>query len=469
MATAYGVVQSINRASGRSAVAAAAYRSGSRLIDARTGRVHDYDRKRGVIHSEVTAPLGAEWATDRQRLWDAAEAAEVRGNATVAREWLGALPHELSDDGREQVCREYAAWLAERHDVAVDWSVHAPDRRPVTGDEARNHHVHMLITSRRVTPDGVGEKTRELDVRKSASEHIEAWRAEWESITNRRLEAEQSAARIDMRSYARQGEHRVGLPKVGPAASAMERRGVRSEAGDRVRRVVALNGRRRAEGRRLIKELKQVEGEIMRLSDFNKATHERTRENPWKGQKVPRAGYVRPAPDMQKPKRKEWTPEQKRLRKTDKLSSHYDSDMHHLADSIRQVKINGNAAFIQLNDWTCIRDTGDAIYYYGDVTDDGIRAKTDIAQAKGWTRVEIFGDEAYKARSWLEYSLRGIEVCNYEPPEHIRRQLAKMTAGHVREAGLHESTLHPTAPTSSPDGEAVVPDAEPVPTYEPSI
>lgn len=463
MATAYGVVKSINRSSGRSAVAAAAYRAGERLVDARTGRIHDYARKRGIIHSEVSAPPGAEWATDRQRLWDAAEAAEVRGNATVAREWLGALPHELSDDGRAMVAREFAGWLSERHGVAVDWSIHDPDTRPITGEDARNHHVHMMLSSRRVTAAGMGSKTRELDLKASASEHIEAWRQQWSEIVNRHLKAEAIESKIDMRSYARQGQHRIGLPKIGPAASAMERRGVRSDAGDRVRAVANTNSRRRATGRRLGQEYKQLQEEIMRLSDFNKTKSERERENPWKGQKVPKVGGGGPVDDGKGRRRKrEWTPEERAQWRADKLSQHYDSDLGHLAEAIRQYRISDDEVRIQLNDYTWIRDSekiDGKVHLHGEITDDSINSWADICEAKGWAKMNIYGDDNFKARAWLELNRRGIEVQNYEPAPHIREVLERTTAtgGPVQEDAM------------TPEADGPASDAEPAPTYEPGI
>lgn len=135
MAIAYGDARHISRTNGRSAVAAAAYRSGSRLVDARTGQTHDYRRKRGVVHTEIVAPEGCAWASDRQVLWDAAERAENRSNSMVAREWLGALPHEVSDAGRLAISRGMADYIMQRHGVAVDFAIHAPDRKPITGDE----------------------------------------------------------------------------------------------------------------------------------------------------------------------------------------------------------------------------------------------------------------------------------------------------------------------------------------------
>ena len=88
----------LTRASGRSAVAAAAYRAAERLENERDGLVHDYTKRSGVEHAEIVLPAGAEaeWARDRSALWNAAEAAEKRKDARVAREIEVALPHELS-------------------------------------------------------------------------------------------------------------------------------------------------------------------------------------------------------------------------------------------------------------------------------------------------------------------------------------------------------------------------------------
>src|SRR3546814_9498760 len=91
----------------------------------------------GVEHSELMLPTDApEWAADRERLWNAAELAETRKNATVAREYEIALPVELSADERRELALGLAREISERHGVAVDVSIHAPGRE---GDQ-RNHH-----------------------------------------------------------------------------------------------------------------------------------------------------------------------------------------------------------------------------------------------------------------------------------------------------------------------------------------
>ncbi|EIZ77116.1 conjugal transfer protein [Novosphingobium sp. Rr 2-17] len=87
----------ITRAAGSSAVAAAAYRSASRLHDARIERTHDFSNKAGVVHSEVMLPDGAPKAwRDREQLWNDVEAAEVRKDAQLAREVEFAIPRELN-------------------------------------------------------------------------------------------------------------------------------------------------------------------------------------------------------------------------------------------------------------------------------------------------------------------------------------------------------------------------------------
>ncbi len=160
MASYHLSVKSVSRGQGRSAVAAAAYRSASRLACEREGRVHDYGRKRGVEAAFVVAPEDAPaWAADRERLWNAAEAAETRKNSVVAREWELALPCELDGEQRRAVVIDFAQALVARYGVAADVAIHAPHRE---GDQ-RNHHAHVLATTRSLGAEGLGAKTRVLD------------------------------------------------------------------------------------------------------------------------------------------------------------------------------------------------------------------------------------------------------------------------------------------------------------------
>ena len=219
MASFHLAVKAIGRSAGRSATAAAAYRAGVEITDERTGLVHDYTRKQGVEHSELMLPTDApEWAADRERLWNAAELAETRKNATVAREYEIALPVELSADERRELALGLAREISERHGVAVDVSIHAPGRE---GDQ-RNHHAHLLTTTRRLGPEGLGEKTRELDQKQSGE--VERWRQRWAEMQNRALELANVPDRVDHRSHQRQGIEQEPTVHMGPSATAMERR-----------------------------------------------------------------------------------------------------------------------------------------------------------------------------------------------------------------------------------------------------
>ncbi|PJN93375.1 Ti-type conjugative transfer relaxase TraA, partial [Amaricoccus sp. HAR-UPW-R2A-40] len=102
MAIYHCSMKPVSRSSGRSSVAAAAYRSGQRLVNERDGLTHDHSHRKDVVHSEIVLPEGvkAAWAKDRSALWNAAEAAEKRKDGRTAREFEIALPHELTAEQR---------------------------------------------------------------------------------------------------------------------------------------------------------------------------------------------------------------------------------------------------------------------------------------------------------------------------------------------------------------------------------
>lgn len=203
-------------------MAAAAYRSGERLTNARDGMTHDYRARADVEAAFIVAPADAAWAQDRSTLWNAAELAEKRKDAKVAREYELALPSELDAAGRRDLVEGFAGELRDRYGVAVDVAIHAPHDY---GDD-RNYHAHVLTTTRVTGPEGLGAKTRQLDVSTTAAVEIEAIRASWAERVNGALERVQSAERVDHRSLARQGVAREPTIKLGPAAAAIERRAV---------------------------------------------------------------------------------------------------------------------------------------------------------------------------------------------------------------------------------------------------
>jgi len=235
MASYHLSVKTIKRSAGRTATAAGAYRAGERIECQREGRVHDYTRKQGIEETFIVAPETAPaWAQDRSKLWNEAEASETRRNSVTAREWELALPSEISAEDRSQITREFAKELVSRYGVAVDVAIHSPHRE---GDQ-RNHHAHVLTSTRKLEPEGFTAKTRVLDSAKTGGVEIEQMRGVWAELQNRALERVGEAERVDHRSLEKQREaaqdrgdtlsaeelDRDPELKLGPAANSMERR-----------------------------------------------------------------------------------------------------------------------------------------------------------------------------------------------------------------------------------------------------
>jgi ATP-dependent exoDNAse (exonuclease V) alpha subunit len=244
MAIFYLQISSISRGAGRRATAAAAYRAGERVRDERSGELHNFSRRRDVLHTEIFVPQqpgaqAAEWARSREQLWNTAEHAEKRHGARVAREFQVNLPAELPLLARIALARTFALELSARYRVAVDLAVHAP--RP-DGDP-RNFHAHLLATTREVTPAGLGAKAgldmaprerRQRELPDHRQEFINV-RERWASLTNEALRAANLEARVDHRSLAAQGIDREPRPRIPLAHLRMEQRGVRSELAERLR------------------------------------------------------------------------------------------------------------------------------------------------------------------------------------------------------------------------------------------
>jgi len=222
----------ISRASGRSSVASAAYRAAERLENERDGIVHDFSRRSGVEHAEIVIPTGADtaWAKDRSALWNAAEASEKRKDARVAREIEVSLPHELSGEQRLALTREFAQGLADRYGVAVDFAIHSPHGKT----DIRNHHAHIMMTTRKVGPDGLGEKSdMELENKKlqalglpTSHEQLRDIRIGWEQRTNEHLARAGLDIRVDHRSHQERGLEIEPTQHMGVHATQMERRGM---------------------------------------------------------------------------------------------------------------------------------------------------------------------------------------------------------------------------------------------------
>ncbi|HEX3913943.1 MAG TPA: MobA/MobL family protein [Steroidobacteraceae bacterium] len=239
-------IKTVGRSSGSSAVSAAAYRSGERIRDERTGRTYDHRDRQDVLHKEIMVPErfasdDMSWAKDRSNLWNLAEGSETRRNARVAREYLVVLPAELSPEARIRLASGFSRELVERYRFALDMAVHAP--RDYPGSDPRNFHAHLLATTREVTVNGLGSKTelerndtvrRQMGLGPEISELLQV-RERWALAANAALEQSHIAARIDHRTLEAQGVDREPGPHIPRIAYEMERHGYRSVVAERIR------------------------------------------------------------------------------------------------------------------------------------------------------------------------------------------------------------------------------------------
>ncbi|WP_071797501.1 MobQ family relaxase [Natronohydrobacter thiooxidans] len=218
----------ISRSAGRSATAAAAYRSASHIEDHRTGLSFDYRARGGVDHVEILAPAHApEWTQDRAALWNAVEAAETRKNSQVAREIRVALPAELDHGQRVELVRDFCQRQFVDRGMVADIALHAPGRE---GDD-RNHHAHILLTTREIAAEGFTTKNRDWN----AVEVLDGWREAWAQDANLALELAGHGERIDHRTLEAQRIEALEL------AHLAQERGHEAEALEHTVRAVALD------------------------------------------------------------------------------------------------------------------------------------------------------------------------------------------------------------------------------------
>jgi Ti-type conjugative transfer relaxase TraA len=225
----------ISRANGSSALASAAYRSASRLHDQRLDRHHDFSNKAGVVHSEVMLPDGApEHLADREILWNAVEAAELRKDAQLSREVEFAIPRELDQVDGIRLAREFVEREFVDRGMIADLNVHWD----VGADGEPKPHAHVMLTLRDIDENGFGNKNRDWN----RTDLLEKWRERWAEHVNERLAELDIDARIDHRSMEAQGIDLEPQHKIGPAASRMAAKGLELERVDEHREIARSNG-----------------------------------------------------------------------------------------------------------------------------------------------------------------------------------------------------------------------------------
>ena len=271
----------VSRGKGKSAVAAAAYRSGEKLTNEWDGMTHDYTRKGGVVHTEIMLPPHAPPSfSDRSTLWNSVELYEKAGNAQLAREIDAALPIELSREEQIRLVREYCSSQFVSKGMCADFCIH--DK----GDG--NPHCHIMLTMRPLDERGAwaakskkeydldenGErirlpsgryKTHKVDLTGwNDKDNTLLWRKAWADYTNDFLERNGSPERIDHRSNAERGIDEIPTVHMGVAACQMEKKGIATEKGELNRNIQKAN--------RLIREIRAQIGKLKEwIADLFKA------------------------------------------------------------------------------------------------------------------------------------------------------------------------------------------------------
>jgi Ti-type conjugative transfer relaxase TraA len=230
-------VKVIGRKSGASAVASAAYRSGSRLRDERLDRSHDFSAKRGVVHSEVMLPENAPQAwSDRERLWNDVEAFEIRKDAQLAREVEFAIPREMSEAQGIELARDFARGEFVDRGMIADLNVHWD----MAEDGSPKPHAHVMLTMRAADENGFGPKARDWN----RTEMVERWRERWAVLANERLAELDIDARIDHRSLEAQGIALEPQCQIGAPAQRIEGEGIEADRAEIHREIARNNGER---------------------------------------------------------------------------------------------------------------------------------------------------------------------------------------------------------------------------------
>lgn len=249
----------IGRGQGRSAVGAAAYRSGEKLYNEYDGIEHDYTKKGGVVYSEIMLCENApKEYQDRQTLWNAVEQIEKSSKAQLAREYEVALPVELSREEQIKLVRDFAKENFVDNGMCVDFSIH--------DKEDGNPHAHIMLTTRPIEQDnswGVKQKKeyildkngqKQYDKKKQtykcktvkttnwdSKEFLQRSRESWAEKVNQELEKKSLPQRIDHRSLKEQGVDRVPTIHEG-GARKLEKRGIKTDRGKINREIKTANG-----------------------------------------------------------------------------------------------------------------------------------------------------------------------------------------------------------------------------------
>ena len=222
-------MKSLGRKSGQSAVAAAAYRATEKLVDI-DGEVKDFTKKEKALWDAMLAPEGApEWTKDRGEYWRNVERKENRSNSEFCKNIDLALPKELLRDGKPTTamigCATKWAWNNfVARGLVVDVTVHGP-HKDKDGNTNNNWHAHVLVSTRAIGKDGWAKHKDALLTDKNRNIYLEELRKSWADTVNDVLAYNKIKSRIDHRTLEEQGIDRQPQQHMGPAATAIARKG----------------------------------------------------------------------------------------------------------------------------------------------------------------------------------------------------------------------------------------------------
>ena len=247
MAITHFTPQLISRGNGRSAVLSAAYRHCAKMSHDAESRTVDYSRKQNLAHEEFLLPPDApDWVraliADRsvagaaEAFWNTVETFEKRSDAQLAKEFIIALPVELSREQNIALVRQFVVEQVLARGQVADWVLH---------DEPGNPHIHLMTTLRPLTADGFGPKKVAVigddgnPVRTKAGKiQYRLWSGEkaefleqrqrWLDLQNQHLAMAGLEIRVDGRSYAERGIEIEPTTHIGVGAKALQRKSVQT-------------------------------------------------------------------------------------------------------------------------------------------------------------------------------------------------------------------------------------------------
>lgn len=245
-------ISMISRGKSKSAVASAAYISCEKLTNEWDGVIHDYHNKKGLLHSEIFLPENVpKKFQDRSFLWNSVELNEKASNAQLARNFIIALPKELSFEENKNLITDFIQENFVSKGMIADLAIHDE-----SSEGNKNIHAHIMTTLRPINEKGLwqpkskkeyvldetGEKiklksgnykTRKVELTDwNDKGNAEKWRENFASLCNRYLEKNNLEKRVDHRSFERQGKEEIPTIHLGASASALEKKGIETDKGN---------------------------------------------------------------------------------------------------------------------------------------------------------------------------------------------------------------------------------------------